>query len=317
MGYAPDEGAPPVPAVRIAARHSNLFRPGARVRLEVRRVDIIDEEAGIVTQEMARDGVEELLQQEVQQLRQEVASLERARRFAAQVGSSLASRASTACPICLEEATTVAILPDCAHAFCRQCFERTVGLSGDPGGAFGCPVCRSHSLRRDVVIFRHSGGGDDVLPQKLCRLLDLLKELQGQKVLVFVQWTAHLSFLQELLSEHGVEALALAGDLPASMAALRRFADPHDESASVLLLSFERHASGMNLQFCRHVIILHPYCPPTASDLTFFSIRSVRAYETQAIGRVRRYPQKETVRVYRFFAACSIEEEIYTAAWNK
>lgn len=318
IGYAPNEGAPPMPAVRIAARHAGRLLHGARVTLEVRRVGIIEDEIGNISSEIARDAVEMSIMHEVQQLRMEKASLERAKRFAAEVRESLGSRTSTSCPICFEDHTTVAILPDCSHAFCRGCFERTVGLSGDPGGAFGCPICRCPSLRRDVVIFRHDGG-EDALPQKLVRLVELLRDLQDEKVLIFVQWASTLPYLRKMLGEHGIPALALEGDLPTTMDALRRFSRPGDSesSANVLLLSFQRHASGINLQFCRHVIILHPYCPETASDLAFVSMRDVRGYETQAVGRVRRYPQTNVVRVYRIFAACSVEEEIYSTAWNR
>jgi hypothetical protein len=315
MGYSPHDGPPPIPAVRISESDAVKLTTGVHVRLEVRHVSIVDEEAGNVTQEIARDGVEVLLMHEVQQLRTEMASLERAKRFADQVRTSLGAQSSTSCPICFEDNTTVAILPDCAHAFCRACFEQTVGLSGNPTGVFGCPVCRCETQRRDVVIFRHGGARDD-LPQKLVKLVELLKELRDEKVLVFVQWSANLHYLKEMLAEQGISALALEGDLTTTMDALRCFSRPVDEdsSSNVLLLSFQRHASGINLQFCRHVVILHPYCPETASDLAFVSMQKFRAYETQAIGRVRRYPQTGTVRVYRFFAACSVEEEIYSIA---
>jgi hypothetical protein len=317
IGYAPHEGAPPIPAVRIAAAHAGLLKAGAHIKLEVRHVSIMDEEAGNVSEVIASDAVETVVMREVQQLRMEKATLERAKKFAEQVRTSLGSCSSTTCPICLEESPVVAILPDCAHAFCRACFEKTVGIAGDPNGNFGCPVCRCPSVRRDVVIFRHDGEAD-TLPQKLVRLVELLEELKDEKVLVFVQWVVMLGYLKKMLEEHSVSALALDGDLPTTMDALRRFARPDggDSSANVLLLSFQRHASGINLQCCRHVVILHPYCSETASDLAFVSMRNVRAYETQAIGRVRRYPQTGTVRVYRFFAACSVEEEIYSTAWH-
>ena len=105
------------------------------------------------------------------------------------------------------------------------------------------------------------------LPRKLLRLIELLRELQGNKVLVFVQWTAHVKYLRTLLKQHGVPSLALAGDVGATMDGLRRF--QQDGEPDVLLLSFERHASGINLQFCRHVVLVHPYCPPETTDAAF------------------------------------------------
>ena len=106
--------------------------------------------------------------------------------------------------------------------------------------------------------------------------------LSGRKVLVFVQFTLHVEYLSTLLSEHGISALRLAGELSTSMDALRRFPDPAEPN--VLLLSFERHAAGINLQFCRHVVIVHPFCPPEASDAAFVSVSALHAYEKQAVG---------------------------------
>ena len=79
----------------------------------------------------------------------------------------------------------------------------------------------------------------------------------------------------------------------------------------VLLLSSQRHSSGINLQMARHVVIVHPYCTPTATSQESISQPQMQAFEAQAIGRVRRYPQKKTVHVHRLFAMGSVEEELY------
>ena len=50
------------------------------------------------------------------------------------------------------------------------------------------------------------------------------------------------------------------------------------------------------------------------SDVSFASLQ---AFEQQAIGRIRRYPQKETVRVYRLFAAESVEEGLYSGGFAR
>merc|ERR1711948_231528 len=104
-------------------------------------------------------------------------------------------------------------------------------------------------------------------------------------------------------------AMALVGELRETMDVLSRFGQ--DGEPRVLLLSSQRHSSGINLQVARHVVIVHPYCTPTASSLDAISRREMFAFETQAIGRVRRYPQKEPVHVYRLFAAGTVEEELY------
>ena len=41
--------------------------------------------------------------------------------------------------------------------------------------------------------------------------------------------------------------------------------------------------------------------------------RKQQRVEAQAVGRIRRYPQTRTVRVYRVFAQGTIEESLYAA----
>ena len=103
---------------------------------------------------------------------------------------------------------------------------------------------------------------------------------------------------------------SLGGSLPESIAALHAFGQP--SQPRVLLLSSQRHASGINLQCARHVVIFHPYCTPSARSVQQLSLREMAAYERQAIGRVRRFPQQRQVEVYHFFAPGTVEEEITT-----
>ena len=56
-------------------------------------------------------------------------------------------------------------------------------------------------------------------------------------------------------------------------------------------------------QNLNHAIFLHPLLATTQEEYD--------AYETQAIGRIRRYGQKKTVYCWRFLAEDSIDTEIY------
>uniref|UniRef100_A0A7S4T7H0 RING-type domain-containing protein n=1 Tax=Alexandrium monilatum TaxID=311494 RepID=A0A7S4T7H0_9DINO len=153
----------------------------------------------------------------------------------------------------------------------------------------------------------------EALPSKMQRLVMLLRDLldsgSEERVLVFTQWAAHVAYLRDLLGRHGIQVLALAGELAETMDALRRFGRP--EEPRVLLLSSQRHSSGINLQAARHVVIVHPYCTPTAASQESISRTQMLAYEAQAIGRVRRYPQRRPVIIYRLFAAGTVEEGLY------
>ena len=75
---------------------------------------------------------------------------------------------------------------------------------------------------------------------------------------------------------------------------------------------WQRHASGINLQIARHIVIVHPYCSPAAGPRAMPSVGEMRAYERQAVGRVRRFPQRREVVLYRLFAPGTVEEELYS-----
>jgi len=204
-------------------------------------------------------------------------------------------------------------------------------------------MCRTSVFRLDVVVFKSPGieaikteesedrsrsppsraAGEasyvaslqqrEVLPSKLQRLLSLLQELLAsgpeERILVYTQWATHVVYLQDVLQQQGISSLALVGELRETMDVLSRFGC--EGEARVLLLSSQRHSSGINLQMARHVVIVHPYCTPTATSQESISRLQMLAFEAQAIGRVRRYPQKKTVHVHRLFAVGSVEEELY------
>lgn len=153
----------------------------------------------------------------------------------------------------------------------------------------------------------------EALPSKLQRLIVLLHEILArgpeERILVFTQWAAHVAHLQDVLSDYGLDVLALVGELRETMDALSRFGRPGEPR--VLLLSSQRHSSGINLQAARHVIIVHPYCTPTATSQESICRSQMLSFEAQAIGRVRRFPQQRSVHVYRLFAAGTVEEELY------
>ena len=140
----------------------------------------------------------------------------------------------------------------------------------------------------------------------------LLAEGDDERVVIFGQWQGVLGAVEAALGWAGITMLTLVGvSLEQRIDALRRFGQP-EEVCRVLLLSSGHHASGVNLQCARHCILVHPYCPDVGreSALRERSLADARAYETQAIGRVRRYPQQRQVSVHRLFVRGTIEEEL-------
>mgnify|MGYP003785247419 FL=1 len=112
-------------------------------------------------------------------------------------------------------------------------------------------------------------------------------------------------------------AVALLGTASHRAAVLESFNSNTDDTPRVLCMSYGHHASGLNLHVANHVVVAHPFAArniaPGAPDLT--PLASAMAYETQAVGRVARYPQGKTCHVYRMFAVGTVEEELY-AVWG-
>ena len=71
---------------------------------------------------------------------------------------------------------------------------------------------------------------------------------------------------------------------------------------NILILSLESSAAGLNLQFARHVVLLHPMLAITP--------QFAATYEKQAIGRLQRMGQTREVHVWRLEAADTIEPEL-------
>ncbi len=133
--------------------------------------------------------------------------------------------------------------------------------------------------------------------------------------MVFGQWEGLLEAMGHTLERAGHAYLTLVGGgIEQRLSALRRFGRPGEPRC--MLLAAEAHASGINLQVARYVVLLHPHCPEavlTAGDLYQRSLSETVAFERQAIGRVRRYPQTREVRVYRLYLQGTVEEELLAA----
>ena len=352
MAYGSEQLAPPIPAAMLPRSTAEALLAaeggagGAVVRLRVLRVAAIEEDAagggggideGLMADVVALDDATSqkehgrlvALQSERERL---VASL----RFASHVQRQLTiqnKEAEASCPICLEPCTLRAVLPDCFHSLCSSCLQRASGGNS----AFNCPLCRTRVKTWTVTVFHteptQQEGAPMVpaglamprgawrrLPTKLQRLVTLVHSLLAadpdERVLIYTQWLAHVEYLGETLRLAGLPALKMSGDLGASMRSLARFGR-EPTAPRILLLSSQHHASGINLQCARNLIIVHPYCTPSASEPEAVSFAALQAFEQQAIGRIRRYPQRETVRVYRLFATESVEEGLYRGGYSE
>jgi SNF2 family DNA or RNA helicase len=130
---------------------------------------------------------------------------------------------------------------------------------------------------------------------KLERLLELIEELraEGQKMLVFSQFTSHLEFVKEALTARGHTFLTLDGSTTPA-ARQQRVREFQSGSVPIFLLSTKAGGVGLNLTAATNVIHLDPWWNPAVED--------------QASDRAHRLGQTRPVTIYRLVAMNTVEE---------
>ncbi len=131
---------------------------------------------------------------------------------------------------------------------------------------------------------------------KLETLLEQLASAreEGQKSLVFSQFTSLLSIVRARLDAAGVAYEYLDGKTRDRQKRVERFQS--DPDCSVFLLSIKAGGVGINLTAAEYVFLLDPWWNP--------------ATEAQAIDRAHRIGQAKTVFAYRLLARGTIEEKV-------
>lgn len=130
---------------------------------------------------------------------------------------------------------------------------------------------------------------------KLARLLELLDELraEGQRTLVFSQFTSHLALVKAALDARGISSLGLDGSTRAAERKLR-VREFQEGSDPVFLISLKAGGVGLNLTAATNVVLLDPWWNPAVED--------------QASDRAHRLGQQRPVTVYRLVAMNTVEE---------
>jgi len=143
---------------------------------------------------------------------------------------------------------------------------------------------------------------------KLTVIVDKVKSIvkNDDRCIIFVQFQDLKDKIGEALKNSGVKSLQVRGTVNQQIKALdvMQKEEPGKDDPRVLLLTMDDESSaGVNLTTCNHAIFVHPLLAETEQQY--------KAYETQAIGRVRRYGQTKTVYITRYFARDTIDGRIY------
>jgi len=130
---------------------------------------------------------------------------------------------------------------------------------------------------------------------KLKALMELLEEAMdsGHRVVVFSQFVEMLRIVRRELQKEEIEYLYIDGTTKERVDLVNRF---NASDIPVFLISLKAGGTGLNLVGADSVILFDPWWNPAVED--------------QAIDRVHRIGQMNTVNVYRLITRGTIEEKI-------
>lgn len=94
----------------------------------------------------------------------------------------------------------------------------------------------------------------------------MIAEGQGEKAIVFSQWTSFLDILQVPLEQDSIEFLRLDGSLSQTQRTEVLHSFEKDEKYPVLLMSLKAGGVGLNLVRANHVFLMDPWWNPAVED---------------------------------------------------
>ncbi len=156
---------------------------------------------------------------------------------------------------------------------------------------------------------------DDIIPQqptlldsiaslphhiKAKKLIDMIEQLKGEKVIVFTEYRATQFYLQWYLAQYDISSVAFKGGMNKGR---KEWITQLFKQDKQVLIATEAGGEGINLQFCHHIINY---------DLPWNPMRL-----EQRIGRIHRYGQENHIHIYNFAIEKTIEEHIVTLLYDK
>jgi hypothetical protein len=249
----------------------------------------------------------------VRALGKELCGRTRSLRYVKQIRTFRAgSDAPFQCPSCSRSDLAfrdAGILSICGHVGCLACIRKCASDS-----RCNHTHCAAHVNSHHIVSSQTLGldegnwveGG--MYGHKLTTIVRKVKEIvHGGKdrLIVFCQFDDLIAKVMEALKDAAVDVLTLTGSVSQMVKAVSVFQKekPSKSDPRVLLLKMDdEQSAGLNLTGLNHAIFVHPLLANSQVEYD--------AYETQAIGRIRRYGQAKTVHVWRYFARHTIDTDI-------
>ncbi|KAL8948423.1 MAG: hypothetical protein Q9222_005389 [Ikaeria aurantiellina] len=204
------------------------------------------------------------------------------------------------CAICLEPLHDP-VITACAHAFGYTCIEKVIETQ------HRCPMCRAEPLAletlvRPAVDLGESAESDidiDSSSSKVEALVKILKASlakEGNKIVIFSQWTSFLNIVQHQLDEQGWKYARIDGKMKANQRDASMAALSEDPECRIMLASLAVCSVGLNLVAANHVVLADSWWAPSIED--------------QAVDRVHRLGQTKPTTVWRLVVDGSIEDRV-------
>ena len=208
------------------------------------------------------------------------------------------------------QANAGGILSCCGHVGCLECLQSKAAHDKCIDPNCDARVNPAHVVASTKLGFERHDGSGGRFGRKLTAIVKKVKSINAKsddRVLVFCQFDDLQEKVKKALALSGIEALEVKGTVQQQIKVIAQFQKekPSKSDPRVLLLKMDdEQAAGLNLTNLNHAIFVHP--------LLAESQQEYKAYETQSIGRIRRFGQQKTVHVWRFLMKDTIDQQIFT-----
>lgn len=213
----------------------------------------------------------------------------------------------------------VGVLSSCGHNGCLDCLKKNAGEGKCIDHGCDARVSSAHivlannlSLDRDDQNGGKFGAKLNAVAKKVQEIIQDNGNKHGDRLIVFCQFDDLKDKVKEALAFYNINSLEVKGTVMQQINTISIFQKdiPSKTDPRVLLLKMDdEQSAGLNLTNLNHAIFIHPLLASSQNEYN--------AYETQAIGRIRRYGQEKTVHVWRFLAQNTIDTEIYQERTKK
>ncbi|KAH8680542.1 SNF2 family N-terminal domain-containing protein [Xylariales sp. PMI_506] len=212
-------------------------------------------------------------------------------------------QASIEAPVTSAESNSSLAMTRCLRLYCSACFTPSSPQSSSSSVPLcscspRCPIAEfkldSNLETPRATSFVHSQGGHSTKIRALIQ--DLERHSYETKSVVFSFWRATLNSIHTALDEAGISCLQVDGDVKSDTRRelFNKFST--DKGVRVLLLSLSCGAVGLTLTAASRVYLMEPQWNPS--------------YEEQALARIWRIGQTQSVTTIRFIMEDTIEQYV-------